>query len=298
MREIYVGSMFTVFIPLALAVVMFGLGLTLTVGDFARVLRYPKAVVIALLCQMVLLPVICFGLIHLFGLDGVLAVGMMLLVAAPGGPSANLFSHIAGGDVALNISLTAINSILAMFTLPLVVALAYDQFLDGEANLGLRPDKFMQVFAIVLVPAAIGMWVHRRFTDWSERMRGKVKIASMVVLAVVVAGAIAKQIDTFTDNIGKLAAISLLLSTLSFAIGYYVPRLFAIDPRQAVASAMEIGIHNGAIAIAVATSVLHNDDMAVPGATYGVLMNIPAVAAAYLLGRQLRRSTPEPAPIA
>jgi BASS family bile acid:Na+ symporter len=271
---------------------MFGLGLTLTVDDFARVLRYPKAAVVALVCQMVLLPAICLGLIYLFRLEGPLAVGMMLLVAAPGGPSANLFSHIAGGNVALNITLTAINSILAVFTMPLVVALAYTLFMDEDASIGLRPDKFVQVFAIMLVPAAIGMWVHRRFTAWADRMRKNVKIVSAVVLLLVVVAAVGREFDTLTENIGKLATISLLLSALSFAIGYAAPRLVQVDTDQAIASAMEIGIHNGALAIAVASTVLHNDTMAVPPAVYGVLMNIPAAIAAYLLARQVRSTRP------
>lgn len=286
------STIFAVFLPLALALVMFGLGLTLTSDDFARVLKYPKAAIIALACQLILLPAICFGLIYLFQLEGALAVGMVLLVASPGGPSANLFSHLAGGDVALNITLTAINSIIAVFTLPLLVALAYSQFMDGDAALGLRPDKFIQVFAIVLVPVAIGMWVHRRYTAWAEQMRGAVKIVSMVVLALVVAAAIGREFDTLTENIGKLGSLCLVLSSLSFIIGYFVPRLFRVDADQAIASAMEIGIHNGALAIAVAVSVLDNDEMAVPPAVYGILMNIPAIIVAYLLARRLREATP------
>ncbi|WP_433621711.1 bile acid:sodium symporter family protein [Nocardia sp. CA-120079] len=292
------STIFAVFLPLALALVMFGLGLTLTVDDFARVLRYPKAAVVALVCQMIVLPAICLGLVYLFRLEGALAVGVMLLVASPGGPSANLFSHIAGGNVALNITLTAINSILAVFTLPLVVTLSFTLFMDDDAAIGLRPDKFAQVFAIVLVPVAVGMWVHRRFTDWAERMRKNVKIVSAVVLLLVVVAAVGREFDTLTENIGKLATLSLLLSTLSFVIGYTVPRLFRVEADQAIASAMEIGIHNGALAIAVASSVLHNSQMAVPPAVYGVLMNVPAAIAAFLLARQLRRAAPTPIPAA
>ncbi|MFI6369096.1 bile acid:sodium symporter family protein [Nocardia sp. NPDC050630] len=292
------STIFAVFLPLALALVMFGLGLTLTVDDFARVLRYPKAAVVALVCQMIVLPAICLGLVYLFRLEGALAVGVMLLVASPGGPSANLFSHIAGGNVALNITLTAINSILAVFTLPLVVTLSFTLFMDDDAAIGLRPDKFAQVFAIVLVPVAVGMWVHRRFTDWADRMRKNVKIVSAVVLLLVVVAAVGREFDTLTENIGKLATLSLLLSTLSFVIGYTVPRLFRVQTDQAIASAMEIGIHNGALAIAVASSVLHNSQMAVPPAVYGVLMNVPAAIAAYLLARQLRRADPTPVPAA
>ncbi|GAB2711611.1 bile acid:sodium symporter family protein [Nocardia thraciensis] len=282
------GSLFAVFLPLALALVMFGLGLTLTVDDFARVLRYPKAAAVALVCQMLLLPAVCLGLIYLFGLDGAVAAGMLLLAASPGGPSANLFSHIAGGDVALNITLTAVNSVLAVFTLPLVVGLSYTLFLDGDAGIGLRPDKFAQVFAIVLIPVALGMGVHRRFPEWSRRAGGAVKVLSIVVLALVVVAAVARDFDTLTDNVGALAAVCLLLATIGILVGFYVSRLFGIAADQAVAAAMEIGIHNGALAIAVATSVLHNSAMAVPPAVYGVLMNVPAAVAAALFARRAR----------
>ncbi|MFJ1455558.1 bile acid:sodium symporter family protein [Nocardia sp. N2S4-5] len=284
------GSLFAVFLPLALALVMFGLGLTLTSADFARVLRYPKAAAVALVCQMVVLPAVCVGLIYLFGLDGAVAAGMLLLAASPGGPSANLFSHIAGGNVALNITLTAVNSVLAVFTLPLVVGLSYALFLDGDAGIGLRPDKFAQVFAIVLIPVALGMWVHHRFPEWSRRRRGRVKVLSVVVLVLVVLAAVARDFDTLTDNVGALAAVCLLLASIGILVGYYASRLFGVDSDQAVAAAMEIGIHNGALAIAVATSVLHDSAMAVPAAVYGVLMNLPAGVAAALFARRTRRA--------
>src|ERR1041385_3063312 len=111
----------TVFLPVALGIVMLGLGLSLTVADFTRVVRYPKATIVALVCQILVLPAVCLGLVRLFDLDPVLAVGMMVLAASPGGTTANLFSHLARGDVALNITLTAINSVLAVVTLPIVV---------------------------------------------------------------------------------------------------------------------------------------------------------------------------------
>ncbi|BDT92240.1 transporter [Nocardia sputorum] len=290
------ATVFAVLLPLALALVMFGLGLTLTTEDFARVLRYPKAAVIALVCQMVVLPALCLGLIYLFGLEGALAAGMLLLAASPGGASANLFSHIAGGNVALNITLTAINSVLAVFTMPVVVALSYALFLDSEGSVGLRPEKFAQVFAIVLVPVAIGMVVHRRFAEWSRRMRGAVKILSVVVLALVVAAGVGSNLDTLSEHIGELSAICLSFAVISLAVGYFVPRVLRVEADQAIASAMEIGVHNAALAIAVAASVLDNETMAVPGAVYGVLMNIPAAIAAYLLARRARREQPEAEP--
>ncbi|MBL1079018.1 bile acid:sodium symporter family protein [Nocardia sp. 2] len=290
------SSIFAVLLPLALALVMFGLGLTLTRADFARVVQYPKAALLALACQIVLLPAICLGLVYAFGLDGALAVGMMLLVASPGGTSANLFSHVAGGDVALNVTLTAINSVLAVFTMPIVVTLAIAEFLGSDSSIGLQPAKFVQVVAIVLVPVALGMWARHRFPRWAERMRKPVKLGSIVVLILVIAAAAISEFDTLLDNFGRLGGIALLLSVLSLLIGFAVPRLFRVDTRQAIASAMEIGIHNATLAIAVAVSVLENETMAIPGAMYGILMFGPAALAAYLFARQSNTTAVAPSP--
>jgi BASS family bile acid:Na+ symporter len=282
-----------IFLPLALALVMFGLGLTLTTADFARVAKYPKAAVIALVCQVVVLPAICLGLVLAFGLKGVLAVGMMLLVASPGGTSANLFSHLAGGDVALNITLTAINSVLAVFTLPIVVGLSMAHFMADNAEVGLQPAKFVQVFAIVLVPVAIGMLVRRKFEAWALKMNDPVRIASIVVLVLVIIAAITQAYQQLIDNIATLGPVALLLSILSLLIGYYVPKAFNVERGQAVASAMEIGIHNATIAITLALTVLNDETMAIPPAVYGVLMYLPAAVAARLLSRN-RTAAPSP----
>ncbi|MGW5742718.1 bile acid:sodium symporter family protein [Amycolatopsis sp. NPDC003861] len=276
----------SIFLPAALALVMFGLGMSLTPADFARVLKYPKAAIVALVCQMIVLPALCYGLVVLFGLNGVLAVGMMLLVASPGGTSANLFSHLAGGDVALNITLTAINSVLAVFTLPVVVALSMARFMAGDASVGLQPAKLVQVFVFVLVPVAIGMLVRRRSLAWTEKMQKPVKIASIVVLALAIMFSIIGNFKLLLENADTLAPVALLLSVLSLAIGYGVPRLLRVERQQAIASAMEIGIHNAALAITVAMSVLGSEAMAVPAGVYGSVMFVPAALAAYALSRK------------
>ncbi|MBL7253099.1 bile acid:sodium symporter family protein [Paractinoplanes lichenicola] len=145
----------TVGLPVALGIIMLGLGLGLTVADFWRVVAYPRAALIALGCQVLLLPALCFALVVALDLPAVLAVGMMLLAASPGGTTANLYSHLFGGHVALNVTLTAVNSVLAVVTLPIVVNLSAGYFLDGAGSLGLQFDKVVQVFAIVLVPVAV-----------------------------------------------------------------------------------------------------------------------------------------------
>lgn len=292
------SSQFAVVLPIALVVVMLGLGLTLTPDDFRRVVRHPKAAAVALVCQLVVLPLICVLLVLGFGLTGVLAVGMMLLVASPGGTSANLFSHLAGGDVALNIMLTAINSVIAAFTMPIVITLSVAAFMDGDASVGLQPAKLVQVIVIVLVPVAVGMWIRHARPAFADRMGKPVKLGSMAVLVLAVSVAVGSEFDTLRANFGRLGAITLLLSVLSLAVGYYVPRWFGVDIRQAIASSMEIGIHNATLAIAVAVSALGSEAMAVPAATYGIVMGGPAAVAAFLLARRSRAESDAPAPVA
>jgi bile acid:Na+ symporter, BASS family len=278
----------TVFLPIALAVVMLGLGLSLTTADFARVIRYPRAATVALFCQILLLPAICLGLVLLFDLDPPLAVGMMLLAASPGGTTANIFSHLARGDVALNITLTAVNSVLAVVTLPIIVNLALAGFFDGEDSIGLQPDKLLQVFAIVLIPVAIGMIIRRKAPGQAARMDRPVKIGSILVLVAVIAVAVFQERGNVGGYLQQVGAVALLFCLLSLAIGYWLPRAFRVPKGQAVAASFEIGIHNATLAITIALSPALLDDaaMAVPAAVYGTASLIPAGVLAYFLHKR------------
>ncbi|WP_188192246.1 bile acid:sodium symporter family protein [Nonomuraea sp. SYSU D8015] len=274
----------SVFLPIALAIIMLGLGLSLTIADFRRVVAYPKATIVALTCQVLLLPAVCLGLVLAFGLPPALAVGMMLLAASPGGTTANLYSHLFGGDVALNVTLTAINSVLAVFTLPLVTNLSLSYF-GNAGTLGLQFDKTVQVIAIVLVPVAIGMAVRAYAPRFAERMSKPVKIASAVILLLVILGALLQELDNLGGYISSVGLITAVFSAISLTVGYWAPRLAGVGRRQAIASCMEIGIHNATLSIAVALSpaLLNNAQMAVPAATYGVVMFFTAAVAGFLV---------------
>ena len=161
-----------VLMPIALGVIMLGLGLSLTLDDFRRVIVYPRAVIVGLVCQTLLLPFVCFGVAKVFGLPPALAVGLMLLAASPGGATANLFSHLAKGDVALNITLTATNSLLSLLTLPLIVQLSMTAFLGAGAEIPMQFGKIVQVFGIILVPVGLGMllrWLKKSIALALER---------------------------------------------------------------------------------------------------------------------------------
>jgi BASS family bile acid:Na+ symporter len=259
-------------LPLALGVIMFGLGLDLTPADFVRVAKRPRAAAVALGCQLLLLPALCFALVLLFRLPPILAVGMMLLAASPGGTTANLYSHLFRGDVALNISLTAINSVIAVVTLPVITNLAIAFFQPGDLIVGLQFRKTLEVFLIVLAPVAMGMALRAWKPGFATAMDKPVRIASVTILALVIAGAAASSFDLLASNVAALGGIATAFCALSLAVGYVVPRLLRIEQPQAVASAFEVGIHNATLAIVVAQGVLGRPDMSLPAAVYGVLM--------------------------
>ena len=282
-------------LPVALAIIMLGLGLGLTLDDFRRVVRFPKAVLVALLCQVLLLPAAAFGLAIAFGLPDELAVGLMLLAASPGGTTANLYSHLFGGNVALNVTLTAVNSVLAVVTLPIVVNISISYFLSDAGTVGLQFDKVVQVFAIVLIPVAVGMLIRARKQNVAERLSKPVRIASVIVLVAVIVGAILSELENVADYFVAIGLAALAFNVLSLLVGYTVPRLTGVDHRASVAAGFEIGIHNSTLAITIAgPALLNNTTMAIPAAVYGIIMFFTAAAFGWLITRG-RRAAPTPA---
>lgn len=275
-----------VFLPFAVGVIMLGLGLSLTPADFRRVFVYPRAVLVGLVCQTILLPAICFGLAKAFGLSPELAVGLMLLAASPGGASANLFSHLARGDVALNITLTAINSILSLITLPLLIGLSLAAFMDQDKTIPVQTGKILQVVGVVIIPAAIGMAIRNSKPAFAERLDRPVRILSAALLAILVIAALIQQRATLGGAIVAIGGAALAFNLLSLLVGYYVPRLVGLDRRQAIACGMEIGIHNAALAMAIADKVLENQTMVIPPAIYGVLMFFTAAAFSVIVSKR------------
>lgn len=277
----------TLFLPAALGVIMLGLGLSLTLDDFARVARYPRPVLIGLFCQVLILPLVCFALVSVSGLAPALAVGFMLLAASPGGTSANLFSHLARGDVALNISLTAVSSIVAILTMPLIVNLSLVHFMDADQAIPLQFSKVLQVFVIVLAPVAVGMLIRRFKPGFAHRMDKPVRVLSGFFLALIIVLAFVNDSLSARDHFAEIGLLALLFNLASMAVGYCVPRLLQLNLRQSIAIGMEIGIHNGTLAIALALSpaLLNNPTMAIPAAVYGILAFFTAAVFGWTINR-------------
>lgn len=273
----------TVIMPFALGIIMLGLGLSLTINDFKRVALYPKAVFIGLCCQMLLLPAVCFLIAKLFALSPVMAVGLMLLAASPGGAMANLYSHLAKGDVALNVTLTAVNSLLTIFSIPIIVNLSLAYFMGSDQYIPLQFKKVLEVFMIVLIPVGIGMILHNRFPALSKKMEKPVKIASAFILALVIIAATLKEKQNMGVYFAQVGFAALLFNIVSMCTGYFTSKWFKLPEKQSISIAMEIGIHNGTLAIFIALNALQNSAMAIPAAVYSLMMFFTAAAFGFLV---------------
>jgi len=251
--------------------------------------------VVGLVCQTGILPVVCFFIAQAFELSPELAVGLMLLAASPGGATANLFSHLARGDVALNITLTAVNSALSLLTLPLIVNFSIDRFMGAERAVPMQFGKVVQVFAIVLVPVAIGMLIRARDERLAKRLDRPVRLLSAVFLLVVIAATVFKERANIVGSFQQVGLAALVFNLASMAVGYFVPRIARLPERQSVAIGMEVGIHNGTLAIAIASSptLLANSTMAIPPAIYSLIMFFTAAGFGFLASRRLRGAAPE-----
>lgn len=271
------SALTTIGLPVALGIIMFGLGLDLGLDDFKRVGRQPKAAVIALACQLVLLPAICFGLVVGLGLPAPLGIGLMLLAASPGGTTAALFSHLFRGDVALNISLTAINTVVAIVTLPLITGFAINHF-KKDLDVSLPPGELVNVFALILIPVGLGMLVKAKSPAFAARMDKPVRIASAVILAILILGVILAERENVAEYIADIGVAAALFCAISLAVGYFVPKALGIPGPRAIASSMEIGVHNSTLAIVVAVEVMDNTEISIPAAVYSLIMFLFAAA--------------------
>jgi bile acid:Na+ symporter, BASS family len=282
----------TLLLPIALGVIMLGLGLGLTIEDFRRVARYPRAVLLGLFLQTGVLPWAALALALLFRLPPELAVGLMLLAASPGGPTANIYSHLAHGDVALNITLTATNSLLCLVTLPLILNLSLEFFLGSGQYVPPPVRKIVEVALLIVLPVALGMTLRVLAPGFAARSQKPVRVLAVLVLVLLIVAVIAQEWRVLAEWFAVVGIACLLFNLVSIGVGYGAPRLLRLPRRQAIAIAMEIGIHNGTLAIYVALTVLGNAVMSIPPAIYSLMMFFTAAAFAWWSVR----ATAEPAP--
>jgi BASS family bile acid:Na+ symporter len=262
-----------VFVPLALGMIMFALGLGLSTADFARVVTYPKAVLVGLGTQMLLLTLVAYLVARGFQLSPPLAIGLMIIAASPGGAAACLYSHLARGDVALNITLTALNSVLALVWLPVVVTWSIAHFYGAERLVPPPFHEVVQVGMIIVLPVLAGMTVRRFAPEFCRRAEVPTRIMAVLGLVALVAAVFSRVgTATFLDYVVQAGPAVLVFNVASLALGYMMPRLVGLSRHQSKAIALEIGLHNGALAIFVGLSVLRNSEITVTPVVYGALM--------------------------
>ena len=264
-----------VFLPLALFTVMLGMGLGLRVDDFARVLVYPKAVIVGLLAQLIMLPMLGLVLASIFPLSPELAVGVMILAACPGGPTSNLVTYLARGNVALSITLTAISSLITVFTIPLVVNLATGVFMGEAAALRLPfVATVVQIAVITVIPVAMGMALHHFLPRFAAQVERGVKWLSLALLGLIIAGLLVQQRASVVGFFAQVGLVTLALNLAAMGLGYGIALVAKLDRPSATAITVEVGIQNGTLAIAIASAptLLNQPDLAIPAAIYSLLM--------------------------
>jgi len=263
----------TLILAISLIIIMLGMGLSLTTDDFKRVFLYPKAVIVGLINQLVLLPLIAFAIASVFTLRPEIAVGIMILAACPGGPTSNLIAHLAKGDTALSVSLTALSSFVTLLTIPFIVNFALVHFLDESQMIQLNIlATILQILVIVIIPVALGMLIRRYRETFAQRMARPVRIASGVVLALVIVGLIIKEKENVPNYIQQAGLVTLLLNIGTMGVGYLTARLFHINMKMARSISIESGIQNGTLAITIAIALLGNSEFAIAPAIYSLIM--------------------------
>jgi BASS family bile acid:Na+ symporter len=265
-----------VLFPVALGIIMLGMGMNLVPHDFTRIVKYPKAILIGLSNQLIFLPSIGFLLAIAFDLSPVMAIGLMILATCPGGPTSNLITQICKGNIALSVTLTAITSIVSVLTIPFILSFALDYFVNG-ANVKIKLpilDTIIQIFGITLIPIGIGMLIRRFKTKFAIQMESPMRIASTVIFISVFIAAIVVNFNMIGQAMKEVGLVTLLLNIITLGLGYASARLFKLDSKIVRSISIESGVQNGALAFVIATSILNNIEMGIPTVAYVIWMYI------------------------
>lgn len=263
----------TLFLPASLFIIMLGLGLALQVTDFKRILTYPKAIFIGITNQMILLPLVGYGIAVFFNLMPELAVGIMILAACPGGVTSNLFTHLSNGDTALSVSLTAISSILSIITIPLIINFGLSHFMNEGQAIQLPIIKtIVQIMGITIIPISLGMLLKKKKPDFADKMAKAVKVASSIILALIVFGIIWNERERMPGFFRQVGIAIAVFNIITMLIGFYTSKIGHLNLPQSITIALESGLQNGTLGIVIAVSILHSAEMSIPAAVYSLIM--------------------------
>lgn len=277
-----------VILPLSLAMIMLGMGMSLIPADFAIIMKKPKAVLVGLINQLVLLPIIGFSLAIFFGLSPVMSVGLMILASCPGGPASNLITHVCKGNIAVSITLTAITSMVSIFTVPFILSYTIAYFGSGTDVIIKLPvmDTIIQIIGITVIPISIGMLIRKFKTNFAMRMKKVMRMASSIIFILVLLVVLAVNRDIIVKAMKEVAWITLLLNVITMGLGYLTASMFKLDSKSVISITIESGIQNGALAFVIATSILNNVEMAIPTGAYVIWMYITSGVLMWQLGKR------------
>jgi len=282
------GIVVDVFLPLALAFIMFALGLGLTGNDFLRVIRQPRDFFVGAFSQIILLPIIAFILVKLWPISPELAIGVMIIAAAPGGVTSNILTSFARGDVALSISLTAIISLLSVITVPFIILTSVVLIENSSLDLNISlTNMAISMFLIVTVPVIIGMIFRKFASNVAIKFEPIAKKISAVLFVIVLLGAILAEKDNVVSYFAQAGLITLVLNVVMMIVAYYIAQLLASGTEQKKCITIECGLQNGTLAIFVATSIFGGGMYVIPAATYSLIMFGTSLIFVYLV----RKST-------
>jgi len=277
-----------ILLPLSLATIMYGMGLTLRLNDFKRILIYPKAVFTGLVSQLLLLPAIAFALVYSIDVKPEYAVGLILIAACPGGPTSNLIAFLGKCDTALSISLTALSSLITIFTIPIIVNLGLELFYDSGQIIRLPVLRtILQIMVITVIPVGFGMFTRSKIPVLAERAIRPVKLASTLFIILVIVAVVFNDREMVLPAFKDTGLWALILNVVTMATGFLTGRLMGLPMPQKSSISIETGIQNGTLAIAIAASstLLNSPEMAIAPAVYSIIMFFTGGAVAWLFSR-------------
>ena len=264
--------------PLALAIIMFGLGLGLTLNDFLRVIKIPRDFIVGFICQVILLPIIAFLLIKIIPMPLEIALGVMIIAAAPGGVTSNVLTKFANGDVALSVSLTAIVSILSILTVPLIIFTSADLLGVSEISREISMTSIsLKMFFVVTVPVIFGMIVRSLMTDFIVSKTLITQRISVILFMIVFISIWVEEWDKIISFITRAGLVALILNIVMIFIGYYMAKYFTSGVEQRTSISLECGLQNGTLAVFVATQLFDDIIFMVPTAAYALIMFVTSI---------------------
>ena len=275
-----------IFLPISLAIIMFGMGLTLVISDFTRLFSYPKEIFIGLFNQLVFLPLIGFLIILLFDLDSTMAIGIMILSLCPGGPTSNLITQVSRGNIGLSVTLTALASLITVFTIPIILSEAISYF-SGEIDVIIElpiVQTMIQILVITVIPVSIGMVIRKKNEDFALRMERPMRIASTVLFIIIFLLVMIANKDLIVQAMKEVGLATLLLNLSTMALGYMTAKLFGVKGKSQISITIESGIQNGTLAFVIATTILNNVEMGLPTGAYSIWMFISGGILMWRLG--------------